>query len=68
MVSLQKFLIGAVPFLPISQGPLQTCNCTLVKMAKILYKLSSDQAHLDSFKHLSKQSIHINTFNRFSKY
>ena len=40
-----------------------------VSMATKLYKLSSDQVGLNSFKHLSKQSIHINTFfvNTFSK-
>ena len=33
-------------------------------MATKLHKYSSDQGHLiNSFKHLSKQSIHINTFN-----
>ena len=67
MVSLQKFLIGAVSFWPIDQGPLQTFNCIPVRMATKLYKLSLDQACLNSFKHLIKQSIHINTFNAFSK-
>ena len=33
MVSLQKFLIGAVSFLPIGHGALQTCNCIPVRMA-----------------------------------
>ena len=32
-----------------------------------LYKYGSDQGRLKSFKHLSKQSIRINTFNIFSK-
>ena len=31
------------------------------------YKYSSDQDRLNSFKHLSKQNIHINTFNIFLK-
>ena len=31
------------------------------------YKYSSDQGRLNSFKHLSKQNIHINTFNIFLK-
>ena len=31
------------------------------------YKFSSDQDCLNSFKHLSKQNIHINTFNIFLK-
>ena len=57
MVSLQKFLIGAVSFWPIGQGPLQTFNCFPVRMATKLYKLSSDQASLNSFKHLIKQSF-----------
>ena len=36
-------------------------------MATQLYKYSSDQGRSNSFKHLSKQNIHINTFNIFSK-
>ena len=36
-------------------------------MATKLYKFSLDQGCLNSFKHLSKQSIHINTFNICSK-
>ena len=36
-------------------------------MATKLYKYSSDQGRLNSFKQLSKQNIHINTFNIFSK-
>ena len=39
----------------------------LVKMATKLYIYNSDQGRLNSFNHLSKQSIHINTFNIFSK-
>ena len=42
-------------------------SCILVRMATKLYKYSSDQGRSNSFKHLSKQSIHINTFNIFSK-
>ena len=42
-------------------------NSILVRMATKLYEYSSDKGHLNSFKHLSKQSIHINTFNIFLK-
>ena len=69
MVSLQRFLIGAVPILTYRcirvLYKLKSCIC--VRMATKLYKYSSDQGRLNSFEHLSKQSTQINTFNIFSK-
>ena len=60
MVSLHRFLIGAVSILTYR-------SMTPTNLKLYSYKYSSDQGRLNSFKHLSKQSIHINTFNIFLK-
>ena len=60
MVSLHRFLIRAVPILTYR-------SMTPTNLKLYSYKYNSDQGRLNSFKHLSKQSIHINKFNIFLK-
>ena len=60
MVSLHKFLIRAVSILTYR-------SMTPTNLKFYSYKYSSDQGRLNSFKHLSEQSIHINKFNIFLK-